>query len=77
MIETKTSGSPAPFSMREEPEAEIAVHIGHLVHGGGDDHRPGNDQVFRLDLVWIVAATFVPVVLPLSAVADGPVWKQA
>ena len=35
---------------RHEPEAEIAVHVGHAVHRERDQHRAGDDQVFGLHL---------------------------
>jgi hypothetical protein len=36
--------------VREEPEVEIGVHVGQAVHGERDDERPGNNQIFGLDL---------------------------
>jgi hypothetical protein len=35
---------------RHEPEAEIAVHVGHAVHRERDENSAGDDQIFGLHL---------------------------
>src|SRR5262249_60604632 len=53
VTETKIRGTPTPNhhpGAREEPEAEIAVDIGQRIQRERDDHCPGDDQVFRLNL---------------------------
>jgi hypothetical protein len=37
---------------RDEPEAEIAVHVGHAVHRERDENSAGDDQIFGLHQLW-------------------------
>ena len=46
----RQSDAPQHSRPRHAPEAEIAVYVGHALHGERDEHRAGDYLVFGLHL---------------------------